>query len=115
MRSPTLGPESNMRGTGLVRIIDEMVVRRLLWRCLQVFTVLLATNSLMTSQSADKKELTVFAASSLAEAFRALGKAFEIAHAPLKVEMNFAGSQQLAQQIANGAAADVFAPASMKH
>lgn len=56
--------------------------------------------------------LTVFAAASLTEAFSALGKTFEAQHKGTKVRFSFAGSDTLAQQINNGAPADVFAAAS---
>lgn len=59
-------------------------------------------------------ELTVFAAASLTEAFRAMGRAFEAANPGVKVAFNFAGSQQLVQQMAQGAPADVFASAAVK-
>ncbi len=55
--------------------------------------------------------LTVMAAASLNAAFTGLGAQFEQAHPGVKVVFNFAGSQQLAQQIRQGAAADVFASA----
>ncbi|MFD0688534.1 molybdate ABC transporter substrate-binding protein [Actinomadura fibrosa] len=61
--------------------------------------------------------LTVFAAASLTETFTALGKAFEGSHPGVKVKFNFGGSSTLAQQITQGAPADVFAaasPATMK-
>jgi molybdate transport system substrate-binding protein len=51
-------------------------------------------------------ELTVFAAASLTEAFREL--------AGTTVRFNFAGSQQLALQIEQGARADVFASADQR-
>jgi molybdate transport system substrate-binding protein len=60
------------------------------------------------------RELNVFAAASLTEAFGAIGAAFEAEHPGLKVVFNFAGSQQLLQQIAQGAPADVFAAANNK-
>jgi molybdate transport system substrate-binding protein len=56
--------------------------------------------------------VTVFAASSLTETFRALGKDFEDAYPGTKVTFNFAGSSGLAQQIGAGSPADVFAAAS---
>ncbi len=59
-------------------------------------------------------ELIIFAAASLTDAFRELGANFEQAHPGTTITFNFAGSQQLAQQIAQGAPADVFAPASTK-
>ncbi|MEV0666607.1 molybdate ABC transporter substrate-binding protein [Actinomadura luteofluorescens] len=61
--------------------------------------------------------LTVFAAASLTEAFTALGRTFEAAHPGVKVRFQFGGSSTLAQQITQGAPADVFAaasPATMK-
>jgi molybdate transport system substrate-binding protein len=62
----------------------------------------------------DSATLTVFAASSLTEAFTELGKGFEQEHSGVKVVFNFAGSQQLAQQLGQGAPADVFASANNK-
>jgi molybdate transport system substrate-binding protein len=56
--------------------------------------------------------ITVFAASSLTEAFTKLGADFTAAHPNVKVTFNFAGSQLLATQIEQGAPADVFAAAS---
>lgn len=57
-------------------------------------------------------ELTVFAAASLTEAFTAIGISFEQANPGTKVTYSFAGSQQLAAQIGEGAPADVFASAN---
>ncbi|MEO3795464.1 molybdate ABC transporter substrate-binding protein [Nonomuraea sp. B10E15] len=65
----------------------------------------------------DAKEVTVFAAASLTETFTELGKAFEAAHPGTTVRLNFGSSATLAQQIVQGAPADVFAsasPATMK-
>ncbi len=56
--------------------------------------------------------LTVMAAASLTAAFQEIGKEFESQHSGVKVEFNFAGSQQLAQQIGQSAPADVFASAN---
>jgi len=55
--------------------------------------------------------ITVFAAASLTEALRTIGKDFETAHPGMNVEFNFAGSSTLARQITEGARADVFASA----
>ena len=55
--------------------------------------------------------LTVFAAASLAEPFRAVADAFEADHPDAKVAFNFAGSQALRTQLEHGARADVFASA----
>ncbi|MFI6795326.1 molybdate ABC transporter substrate-binding protein [Streptosporangium canum] len=61
--------------------------------------------------------LTVFAAASLTGTFGELGKVFEAAHPGTEVRFNFGSSATLAQQIVQGAPADVFAaasPATMK-
>jgi molybdate transport system substrate-binding protein len=55
--------------------------------------------------------LTVFAAASLSESFTELGHLFEQRNPGMHARFNFAGSQQLATQIEQGAAADVFASA----
>lgn len=58
--------------------------------------------------------ITVFAAASLTEAFTLLGKVLEERAPGLRVTFNFAGSQQLALQIEQGAPADVFASADQR-
>jgi molybdate transport system substrate-binding protein len=56
--------------------------------------------------------LTVLAAASLTATFMNLEKQFETDHPGVDVKLNFAGSSDLAQQVVNGAPADVFAAAS---
>ena len=56
--------------------------------------------------------LTVFAAASLTEPFGEIGHQFEAQHPGVTVNFNFAGSQQLEQQIKDGAPVDVFASAN---
>lgn len=60
-------------------------------------------------------DITVFAAASLTESFNQIGSDFEAAHPGVKVTFNFAGSSALAQQIDQGAPADVFASAAPKN
>jgi molybdate transport system substrate-binding protein len=62
-----------------------------------------------------RTRLTVFAASSLTEAFQDLEARFEAAHPQVDVQLTFAGSQALRLQIAEGAPADVFASADAAH
>ncbi len=57
-------------------------------------------------------ELTVFAAASLTDAFKEIGELFGAANGGATVTFNFAGSDQLATQISQGAPADVFASAN---
>jgi molybdate transport system substrate-binding protein len=56
-------------------------------------------------------QLTVFAASSLRDAFQDLGRSFEQQHPGTSVSFNFAGSQELRTQVEHGARADVLASA----
>jgi len=59
-------------------------------------------------------QLTVFAASSLGEAFTELGGLFEQEHPGVTVAFNFAGSQELRTQLEHGARADVVASADKR-
>jgi molybdate transport system substrate-binding protein len=61
-----------------------------------------------------KKSLTVFAAASLTEAFNELATRYKAENPDVDVILNFAGSQQLSQQIIEGAPADVFASANQR-
>lgn len=57
-------------------------------------------------------DLTVFAAASLTDAFNEIAEGFGAAYPGSTISYNFAGSQQLAQQLGQGAPADVFASAN---
>ncbi|WP_245671610.1 molybdate ABC transporter substrate-binding protein [Nocardia amamiensis] len=59
--------------------------------------------------------VTVFAAASLTETFTELGKQFEALHPGVKVVYSFGASSALAEQINQGAPADVFASAAPKN
>ena len=61
--------------------------------------------------SSHNETLTIFAAASLAEALSEIGDEFEASHPGSLVAINFAGSQQLAQQLSQGAPADLYASA----
>ena len=58
------------------------------------------------------RTLTVFAAASLTDAFKEIGKNFEAAYPGVTVTFNFAGSQTLRTQLEQGAVADIFASAN---
>ena len=64
-----------------------------------------------SSRASDNGTLTVFAAASLTEAFTSLGASFGTAN-NVSVKFNFAGSDALVTQMAQGAPADVFALAN---
>jgi molybdate transport system substrate-binding protein len=55
--------------------------------------------------------VSVFAAASLTEVFTELGHELEAAQTGIRIRFNFAGSQQLALQLEQGATADLFASA----
>lgn len=63
------------------------------------------------SSSEEPRSVTVFAASSLTEAFTEMANAFEQGHPRVKVILSLAGSQTLRAQLQAGAAADVFVSA----
>lgn len=100
-----------------------MKIRRL-FRWAMVLPVVFTLAACGGSGEADRpagakevKEVTVFAAASLTGTFTELGKTFEAAHPGITVKFNFGSSATLAQQIVQGAPADVFAaasPATMK-
>ncbi len=57
-------------------------------------------------------KLIVFAAASLTESFGEICSIFESEHSGVEISLNLASSYQLAQQLAQGAPADVFASAN---
>jgi molybdate transport system substrate-binding protein len=59
-------------------------------------------------QTDTENTITIYAASSLTDAFSEIGKRFEAENPGTKIVFNFAGSQQLAQQLGQGAPADIF-------
>jgi molybdate transport system substrate-binding protein len=71
-------------------------------------------NSTLPAASSNRTTLTVLAAASLTEPFKELARLFESANPGVSISYNFAGSQQLSQQLANGSPADVFAGANQK-
>jgi molybdate transport system substrate-binding protein len=64
------------------------------------------------SEPVATQTLAVFAATSLTGAFAEIAAAYELENAGVAVTLNLASSQQLAQQLVQGAPADVFASAS---
>jgi molybdate transport system substrate-binding protein len=72
----------------------------------------LATAIIPVVSAQDSQTLTVFAASSLTDAFEEIGTVFEAENAGVDVVFNFASSSDLATQLVEGAPADVFASAN---
>ena len=77
-------------------------------------SIFLATGMFLVSLSAAAQNLTVSAAASLTNAFKEIAQAFEIKHPGSKLELNFAASGVLLQQIIQGAPADIFAAADQE-
>jgi molybdate transport system substrate-binding protein len=63
------------------------------------------------STQASPVTVSVFAAASLTDSFKALGDAYHHDHSSVTIRLNFAGSPTLVTQIEQGAQADVFASA----
>jgi len=73
-----------------------------------VAAILLAT---CASNGEAARVITIFAAASLTDCFKAMGAGFEKDHPGTQVNFNFAGSPTLVMQIEQGAKADLFASA----
>ena len=95
-----------------------LLVAALLAACGPASTPTLATSTpqielpIPPTATPQPRTLTVFAASSLTDAFTEIGKGFEAAHPGMTVTFNFAGSGSLRTQLEQGAVADVFASAN---
>jgi molybdate transport system substrate-binding protein len=85
-------------------------VRRVLATPALLLVLLTACGGGSTASSSGRPSIDVAAASSLQQAFTALGQAF----APARVRLSFAGSDLLAAQIEAGGRPDVYAAANAK-
>ena len=88
--------------------------RAVLAAALLVAIALLSACSPGHSSPGDTDTLTVFVASSLADAFEELGEAFRMEHPDARLAFNYAGSSTLRTQLDLGARADVFASADVR-
>jgi molybdate transport system substrate-binding protein len=79
------------------------------------FLAVILTVGALSASACTSSTITidVFAASSLTDAFAEIEERFEAANPEIDIRLNLAGSDTLRRQIADGARADVFAPASL--
>jgi len=106
---------------------NQPTVRPSTKRCFVLLVILFTTvgcrgsvwnprgNSLGDNPGKPTTTLTVFAAASLTESFLDIADRFEADNPGVKLDFNFAGSQQLSQQLVQGATADLFASADKEY
>jgi molybdate transport system substrate-binding protein len=87
-----------------------LAILLLLSACTPASTVPEAVPAASTNRTA----LVILAAASLTEPFTEIAPLFEAAHPGVRISFNFSSSHQLAQQLANGSPADIFASANQK-
>jgi molybdate transport system substrate-binding protein len=80
--------------------------------CALAATAVLLMAACSSKGGSEHQTVTVFAAASLTEAFQAIGRSFERRRDGMTLRFDFGPSDGLAQQIQQGAPADVFASAS---
>ncbi len=85
---------------------------RLLRTCACLLAAALPVSSLGCGDASSRRQVTVFAASSLTVVFAEMSEAFMREHPDVEVVLQFAGSSSLAAQIKAGARVDVFASAN---
>lgn len=83
-------------------------------RRLVVAVVVVSVGFAAPGCGASTTTVDVFAASSLTDAFTELERRFEADNPDVDIRLNLAGSDTLRRQIDDGAAADIFAPASLE-
>lgn len=79
---------------------------------MKILLLLLLAGLLVLSPAHAQTELTVYAAASLTDAFEAIAEAFEEANPGVSILYNFGSSSTLANQLVQGAPADIFASAN---
>lgn len=108
MRQTGFAPDPVPRGSSATRSLGAFVLG--LFLC-SVF----ACKQAAPDANPAERELTVFAATSLKDAFTAIGSDFRRTHPGVELKLNFAGTQELHTQLDHGAPADVFAAADKRH
>jgi len=79
-----------------------------------LLSVLVLLLAITFAHAQDASSLTIFAASSLTDAFGKLAEEFKVDHPDAEIVFNFASSSDLATQLAEGQPADLFASANAK-
>jgi molybdate transport system substrate-binding protein len=95
--------------TGPVRLLAAVLVT-----CCLTLTGACSRAGLAPGAGTAPQTLTVLAASSLTEAFTVLGHRFERTHPGVRVRLSFDASSTLAEQVTQGAPADVLATADQQ-
>jgi molybdate transport system substrate-binding protein len=106
--NPIPGEKSLNRFTFSVLIIVSMVTS-----CRPDVMPTHGSTFMAPADTPEPRNLTIFAAASLLNAFTEIGQNFEAGNSGVTITFNFAGSGTLRTQLEQGAVADVFASANM--
>lgn len=90
----------------VIRLIPHKIIS------LSLAFLLLFLSGCGNAKNSDSETITVYAASSLIDVFNELAHGFESEHKDAHIQMQYAGSAQLAIQITQGAPAQIFASAN---
>jgi molybdate transport system substrate-binding protein len=109
--SPATEPASTVLASNRSTVLWYRMSRRTGPRLCAALVLTLVACPAASRKPPPRLSVTVFAAASLGESFRAIEGVYEAEHPEIDVVLNFAGSQLLAMQLIEGASADVFASA----
>lgn len=91
------------------------MIRKVMVFVLLLVMIVAGVNTVQGSQGKHRTTIRIMAAASLTEVYNDLKQAFEQKNQDISLEINYAGSQALYNQIKAGVPADIFASANIKY